>query len=114
MHCMKIYLKEEEVLKMTFICLDATCSPTNQPPTQEPLRDFFYRSQSIEPSRQLCKETDCIQTVPTSGSAVRNLKKRGWKLKFAQFESMSSTIGVWNWWGKKTISLHSLDTFLFF
>lgn len=70
---MKIYLKEE-ILKMTFICLDATCSPTNHPtiqpsnhPTtawsfQESLKDFFYSSQ----------ETDCIQTVPTSSPAVRN------------------------------------------
>lgn len=27
---MKIYLKEEKVLKMTLIRLDATCSPTKQ------------------------------------------------------------------------------------
>lgn len=39
-------------------------------------RDFFYSGQSMEPSRRLCKETDCIQTVATSDSAVRNLKKK--------------------------------------
>lgn len=55
--------------------------PTNQPPRRHQ-GDFFYSSQSKEPSRQLCKETDCIQT----DSAVWNFKKNGaLKVKFGQF-----------------------------